>query len=126
GFRAGWLAEASLCSIGLAIACGMVEPPACPEVTNGDQVRPNHDPPGTVGVLIGIILPAAFLGSAASATSFLAQTKGPGGPGRSSALVAIVTLAEALGSAVAMRCPAGGAFGVQVVLAGLGLVVLAV
>ena len=132
GFATGWLGEASLCAIGLVIACAMVEPPACADQidgdqqhahVNGDQQRSHEKASVRLSLLIPIILPVAFLGSAASALSFLAQTIGHGDPERLTALVAIITLAEAAGSALAMPFPKGG-FGPQVVLGGLGLLVL--
>jgi hypothetical protein len=124
GFAAGWLAEASLCTIGLAIACAMVEPPACVEQVDGDRQSANGKTNVRVGLLVPIILPVAFLGSAASAVSFLAQTIGHRDPARMTALVAIITLAEAAGSAVAMPFPAKGLRS-QIVLGGLGLLILA-
>jgi hypothetical protein len=127
GFATGWLAEASLCAIGLAIACAMIEPPACAgqaEQMDGDRQRAREKSDVRISLLIPIILPVAFLGGAASALSFLAQTTGHGDPERLTALVAIITLAEAAGSAIAMPFPARG-FRLQIVLGGLGLVVVA-
>jgi MFS family permease len=124
GFATGWLAEASLCTIGLVIACAMVEPPACVEHIDTDHQRANEKARVRIGLLVPIILPVAFLASAASAGSFLAQTIGHGDPQRLTALVAIITLAEAAGSALAMPFPAGGLRS-QIVLGGLGLLVLA-
>jgi hypothetical protein len=123
GFATGWLAEASLCAIGLVIACAMVEPPACAEHIDGDRQRAHEKADVRISLLIPIILPVAFLGSAAAALSFLAQTIGRGDPERLTALVAIITLAEAAGSALAMPFPAGG-FRAQIVLGGLGLLLL--
>jgi MFS family permease len=124
GFATGWLAEASLSAIGLAIACAMVEPPACVAHTDDDRQRAHEKASVRISLLIPIILPAAFLGSAASAVSFLAQTTGHGDPERLTTLVAIITLGEAAGSAMAMPFPAGG-FRPQIVLSGLGLLILA-
>jgi hypothetical protein len=124
GFTTGWLAEAGLCTIGLAIACAMVEPPACVEQLDGDRQSANEKANVRIGLLAPVILPVAFLGSAASAVSFLAQTIGHRDPARMTALVAIITLAEAAGSAVAMPFPAKG-LRTQIVLGGLGLLILA-
>ena len=124
GFPTGWLAEACLSAIGLVIACAMVEPPAAVERLDPDRPRANENANLRLGLLVAITFPAAFLGGAASAVSFLAQTIGNGDPERLTVLVAIITLAEAAGSALAMRCPAGG-FRSQVVLGGLGLLLVA-
>ena len=48
-------------------------------------------------------MPAALLGGAASAASFLAQTTGANGPANVSVLVAALTAAEAGGAALASR-----------------------
>jgi len=74
GFVAGWIAETMLCTIGLVLACAMAEPPAAPASTHADS-------PGTSAGLLTmrmalLILPAAALGAAASAGSFLVQTAG--------------------------------------------------
>jgi MFS family permease len=125
GFAAGWLAELSLSLIGLAIACGMVEPPASVERTSGERERVGDNAAIRAGLLIALILPAALLGSVASAASFFAQTTRHGDPERMTALVAVITLAEAAGSALAVRFPMGEGSRLQIVLGGLGLVVLA-
>ena len=124
GFAAGWLGEASLSAIGLAIACAMVEPPACVEQTDGYRERANENANVRIGLLLATVLPAAFLGSAASAVSFLVQTTGQAEPERLTALVAIIAVGEAAGSALAMRL-SPGRFRSQLVLGGLGLLVLA-
>src|ERR1700736_2783321 len=66
GFATGWLAKASLCAIGLVIACAMVEPPACVAQIDGDQQGTHEKANVRLSLLIPIILPVAFLGSAAS------------------------------------------------------------
>ena len=74
--------------------------------------------------LIVLIAPAALLGAAASATSFLAQTTGGWDPASVTIFVAIVSLAEAAGSAAAIRVRRT-ARGAQAVLGGLGAASLA-
>ena len=63
-----------------------------------------------------MIVPVAFLGGAASAGSFLAQTSGGSGAAELTVLVALITAAEAAGAALAPRMPAAGARG-QLILA---------
>jgi MFS family permease len=123
GFTAGWLAEAGLCAIGLVIAWAMVEPPACAEQPERIPANTNHGTPVRIGLLVATILPTAFLGAAASAVSFLAQTTGHADPGSLTLLVAVTALAEAAGAALAMRLPTG-AFRPQFVLGALGLLTL--
>ena len=104
GFALGWLAEMMLCGVGLAIASAMVEPPA------------HRDPASKVSAAVDVTpiryrdlaratLPAALLGGAASAASFLAQTTGASTPVAVTILVAALTVAEAGGCAVASRLP---------------------
>jgi MFS family permease len=121
GFATGWVAEASLSAIGAVIACLMVEPARLAQMD--DHEHASERVTIRIGPLIPIILPVAFLGSAASAVSFLAQTIGHADPERLTALVAFITLAEAAGSALAMLFPPGG-FRPQILLSGLGLLVL--
>jgi MFS family permease len=104
GFAAGWLAETMLSLTGLAIACALVEPPAHPGPANEDRAA-KHGTPIRYRRLAISILPAAVLGGAASAASFLAQTSGAGSPATVTALVAALTAAEAGGCALASRLP---------------------
>jgi MFS family permease len=104
GFDAGWAAETGLCLVGLALACAMGEPPASPSPER-DHVAPQ---PALRRLFaswpaVKLVYPAAFLGGVASAASFFAQTGGHGNPAQMTALVATVTLAEAAGSALAIR-----------------------
>jgi hypothetical protein len=122
GFALGWLAETTLCAAGLAIACAMVEPPAHPErpgkrdgVDDGTSIH--------YGRLAAVIMPAAILGGAASAASFLAQTNGTSSPADVTILVAALTAAEAGGGALASRWPAGRTRD-HVLLAALGSILL--
>jgi MFS family permease len=104
GFALGWFAETALCALGLAIACAMVEPPARSEET-GEDGRMSDRTPIRHRSLAMAIMPAALLGGAASAASFLAQTTGATTPATVTVLVAALTAAEAGGCAVASRLP---------------------
>jgi len=122
GFAAGWIAETVLCTVGLAMACAMSEPPADDSnlPATDESVGPsNSNVP--MRSLIALAVPVSLLGSAASAASFLAQTSGHGEPGRMTVLIAVVTLAEAAGATLAMRAGAAGTATVRV-LFGLGAV----
>lgn len=104
GFALGWLAETILCGVGFAIACAMVEPPA------NSQAK-SEEPPASARTSIPYrslatwIMPAALLGGAASAASFLSQTTGANTPANVTLLVAALTAAEAGGCALASRLP---------------------
>ena len=104
GFAMGWLAEILLCSAGLAIACLMVEPPPQPNGTIEPRAAKDRT---TIPYkrLATLIMPAALLGGAASAASFLAQTVGTCSPAQVTVFVAGLTAAEAGGSALASRLP---------------------
>jgi hypothetical protein len=124
GFALGWLAETALCFLGLIFACAMVEPPAHPERATG------HGPAGNrealwYGSLVTAVIPAALLGGAASAASFLAQTTGANSAATVTILVAALTAAEGAGSALASRLAIGTTRD-QFVLAGLGSAVCAI
>jgi MFS family permease len=106
GFAAGWLAETMLCFVGLVIACVMREPPGYSDRLDNrseanDSTRIRYQRFAT------LILPAALLGGAASAASFLAQTTGAYSATNVTWLVAGLTVAEAGGCALASRLPAG-------------------
>ena len=104
GFALGWITETLLCSVGLAIACGMAEPPA-------NSQPESEERPASARTslryrsLAPWIMPAALLGGAASAASVLAQTTGANTPASVTALVAALTAAEAGGCALASRLP---------------------
>ena len=119
GFAAGWIAEVLLCTVGLAIACAMTEPPAgdLTEAPRTQKVRRHR----LSITLASLIIPAALLGGLAGAASFLAQTAETADATSVTMLVATIALAEAAGSAVASRVPAGGARE-QALLAVLGVV----
>jgi hypothetical protein len=105
GFAMGWVAETMLGFVGLAIACAMVEPPAQVDRT-GEEDPPNDCTPISYRSLAMAIMPAALLGGAASAASFLAQTTRANSPASVTVLVAMLTAAEAGGCALASRLPA--------------------
>lgn len=122
GFAAGWAIETALCAVGVAVACAMAEPP--PAASGTDGSAPSSEGTPDLARSIALILPAALLGGAASATAFFAQTSGHGEPAGIAALVAVVTLAEAAGSALAIRVGSAG-LGAQAMLASLGAASLA-
>jgi MFS family permease len=107
GFAAGWIAEIALCVAGLGIACAMFEPPAA-----GDENHDHHAAGGWQGLfsarMVVLMVPAALLGGAAGAVSFIAQTSAASTPLRATILVAVVALAEAAGSLLATRLREGG------------------
>jgi MFS family permease len=123
GFAAGWAAETLLCTLGGVIAFSMVEPPACPtEEQTVESPPPRARIPWRMAALV--ILPLAFLDAVTSAGSFVLQTRGGLGPVGITTLVALITLADAAGSACAMRLHATGAR-VQVALAAAGAILAA-
>ena len=133
GFAAGWIAETMLCTIGLVLACAMSEPPAAPGSTAADSPRTSA---GLLTMRMALlVLPAAALGAAASAGSFLVQTAGGATVMGVTAFVAAAAIAEATGSWLAIHVPSGRAPaasaepmapGQQGALAGVGSVLIAV
>jgi MFS family permease len=121
GFGVGWAAEVLLCGGGLAIALLMVEPPGRDVASH----EPGHERSLLSTTMVLLIVPAALLGALAGAGSFLAQTRGTGTASSTTALVAMITLAEAIGSTVSTRAPLPGVAG-QMTLLGTGLVACAV
>jgi MFS family permease len=120
GFAAGWFAETLLCTAGGLIAYAMVEPPAHADA-EADESRPS-------GIRIpwrlaaALILPLAFLDAITQAGSFIMQTSGGSGPSEVTLIVALITLADAAGSTLAMRLPAVG-LRTQIALAAVGAIV---
>jgi MFS family permease len=106
GFAAGWIAETLLSTVGLGLACAMTEPPA-------DDRHGEEQPPANGSLLSSrialIVGPFACLGALAGAAAFVAQTGDGTGTAGLTVLVAILTLAEAAGSAVASRTSERGA-----------------
>lgn len=124
GFAAGWAAETLLCTIGGAIAYAMVEPPACGSEEKDDvSPAPRTRIPWKIAALV--ILPLAFLDAMTAAGSFVLQTSGGSSPGQVTVLVALITLADAAGSALATRLPGAG-LRAQVALAVAGAIVAGV
>ena len=127
GFPAGWIAETVLCAAGLAMACAMSEPAEDSDLLTADVAESPGSATVPIRSLIALTLPVSLLGSAASAASFLAQTSGHGEPGRMSVLIAVVTLAEAAGAALAMRAAAADVttmrtlFGLGAICAGVAV-----
>jgi MFS family permease len=102
GFVLGWVAEATVCAIGVAIACAMVEPPSDHHRRADERPAPSTAPV-PYARLVAALMPAAILGGVASATAFLAQTLPWNNPASVTILVAGLTAAEAAGSAAASR-----------------------
>jgi hypothetical protein len=107
GFAAGWLAETMLCTMGGLVAYAMIEPPAC-----ADDDEPDDAPKRRVRIpwkmAALVILPLAFLDAVTSAGSFVLQTIGGRDASEVTILVALITLADAAGSALAIRLPEVG------------------
>jgi hypothetical protein len=110
GFAAGWIAEASLCGTGAAIAVAMVEPPPAPHA-DSESGLPASSARSTVPwrLVAPLILPLALLDAAGSTGSFLLQTMGDRSATEVTLFVAVVTLSDAAGSALAARLPPAGA-----------------
>ena len=115
GFAGAWAVETALCALGLAIACAMVEPPERTRIStaDGELKRSQREPPCRTSSqfrfrLVLLILPVALLDGLAAASSFLVQTGGTLRPETLTAVVALITLAEAAGAALAGRIPGVG------------------
>src|SRR5688572_27761181 len=94
GFAAGWIAETILCSVGVVLACAMVEAPPAGE-PDGDSEASKHRARMFSLPVALLIVPAGLLGAMASAGAFIAQTGGGSDAARMTWLVALITLAEA-------------------------------
>jgi hypothetical protein len=112
GFAAGWLAETALCAAGIGLAAAMVEPPA----------QSDHD---EVTGAPSAIATAALIGGAASAMAFMAQTAEALDIVKVTSLVAGLTAAEAMGSAIASRLSPASAITTRRLLAVAVLLVMA-
>lgn len=123
GFAAGWIAETLLCASGGLIASAMVEPPEHADTEDDDSTPSGLRIPWRLAA--AVILPLAFLDAITSAGSFIMQTSGAGGPSEVTLIVALITLADAAGSTVAMRLPPAGVRA-QIALATLGAIVASV
>ncbi|HYJ93746.1 MAG TPA: MFS transporter [Vicinamibacterales bacterium] len=120
GFAAGWMAEILLCATGGLIACAMVEPPERAGDDQDDATPSGMRIPWRLAA--AVILPLAFLDAITSAGSFILQTTRGSGPGEVTVIVALITLADAAGSTLAMRLPAAG-LRAQSALAAVGAIV---
>jgi hypothetical protein len=123
GFAAGWLAETLLCALGGAVALAMIEPPAGEEDAEDTTSSPRARVPWKTVTLV--ILPLAFLDAAGATGSFLMQTTSDRSPAAVTLLVALITLTDAAGSALATRLPIAGAR-VQLVAAAIGSLLVTV
>jgi hypothetical protein len=106
GFAAGWIAETCLCALGCAVAVAMIEPPATGDESEESAPSTGATVPWTLAA--ALILPLALLDAAGSAGTFVMQTTGDRSPAAVTLLVALITLADAAGSALAMRLPQVG------------------
>jgi len=132
GYAVGWIVETTLSAAGLVIACMMIEPPVATEHASLDQETTIvEDEPAfkrelalTTVRFVALILPAAWLGGVASASAFFAQTSDWATTERTTVLVAVVTMAEALGAFLAGRLTAN--LRMQLALAAIGTSILIV
>jgi MFS transporter len=121
GFTAGWISETLLCAVGGAVAFAMIEPPASDEDSEANASAPRANVPWRVVALL--ILPLAFLDAAGSTGSFVLQTTGDRSPAAVTMLVALITLSNSAGSALATRLPAVGVR-MQLAIAACGFVLV--
>jgi hypothetical protein len=122
GFAAAWAAETLLCACGCAIAIAMVEPPMADDKDEDGPSSSRANLPWKTVALV--ILPLAFLDAAGSTGSFILQTTGDRSAMAVTMLVALITLADATGSALASQLPAMGAR-IQLVAAAIGVLLVA-
>ena len=128
GFAVGWIVETALSAAGLAIAYAMIEPPAATDETqesasvSAGATKGNRSAALSTARFITLLLPAAWLGGVAGAAAFFAQTSEWATTENATVLVAIVTLAEALGAFLARRLAAS--IRMQIALAAAGTLVL--
>ena len=129
GFAAGWIVETALSAIGLAVAYSMAEPPSDhgPRSSRDDR-SPETRSGSSIGSdwtwrLLALIVPVSILGGATGAAAFYVQTADNADPTGMTAFVAIVTLAEAAGAALAIRAACSGRL--QAIMATAGLFALA-
>ena len=127
GFAVGWIVETTLSAVGLVIAWMMIEPPVAtpPEdMSIAEEAADSGTQPAAVlARFVVMLLPAAWLGGIAGAAAFFAQTADWATTENATILVAVVTLAEALGAFLARRLTAN--LRNQLVLAGGGTALLA-
>ena len=99
GFAAAWIAETVLAALGLAIALALASPPPAP--TRSAEADETAPPTGVTSRPLRLIVPAALIGGAASATLFMAQIGESATTMHLTVLVSAITLAEAAGAAAA-------------------------
>ena len=97
GFAAAWSAETVLAALGLAIALALASPPPARSAEADETAAPA----GVTSRPLRVIVPAALIGGAASATLFMAQIGESATPMHLTLLVSAITLAEAAGAAAA-------------------------
>ena len=128
GFAVGWIVETALSAAGLVIAWMMIEPPAARDAADLSETRVVVAGATATGAFsiprfVALLLPAAWLGGVTGAAAFFAQTSAWATTENATLLVAVVTLAEALGALLARRLTAN--LRNQLVLAGAGTALLA-
>jgi hypothetical protein len=132
GFAVGWILETMMSAAGLLIACLMVEPPAAVDemsAATAFQTRTSVRPTlriAIVATLAALIVPASCLAGLAGGAAFFAQTSAWANVERSTILVAVVTLAEAMGAYVARYVPATLRMQLLLGVIGVGLLAAAV
>jgi MFS family permease len=117
GFHAAWFVETALCALGVGLACAMREPP--PASRDDEDDSRSERASFLSWPLLALIVPVAFLGGAASFGSFLAQTSAVVDARELTVLVALITISEAAGAAIAPWIPAANTRG-QLALAACG------
>jgi MFS family permease len=126
GFAAAWIAETALCAAGIVIAFAMIEPAAdetCSAAPTGEAATPSCSRVLSVPMTL-LVLPAALLAGASGIGSFVAQASAARGAAEVTMLVALLTIAEAAGAALAPRVPAAHGRGQAALAACGGLVVM--
>jgi dipeptide/tripeptide permease len=102
GYTIAWMTEVVLSSIGLVLACLMVEPPEAPASDQGLENRA-HDPGVGWWRVIRLVVPGAVLDGLAATAAFLAQIGTNAEIAGVTAIVAAMTLSEAAGAWTASR-----------------------
>jgi MFS family permease len=125
GFAAGWIAETALCAVGAGLAWAMVEPPAAPVVRSSSSAAWPLTRGRISGAALGVILAAGLVAALSSGAAFFVQTGGDATARGTTTIVALLTLIEAAGAALASRLPPTG-LRTQLLLAFSSLAVVAV
>jgi hypothetical protein len=107
GYDAAFVAEITLCAIGLVLAWRMVEPPAACSPEHEDEGSGSEPALRVDGgrwrLLLMLVLPGALIDGLAGIAAFLAQTDADAEVAGVTALVAAMTLSEAAGAWTSAR-----------------------